>query len=160
MINNSSMIKKSVFWIFLFVLITGCGKSKIYEKHYKMENLSWNRFRVLEYDVDVKNASKNYDLFIAIRHITEIPYRKIDVGCTIVTPSGETRYLEHGVLIKDKTDALLGDGMGDIWDLVVPLRTFFRFDEAGISKIELSNRMVKLETLGIMEVGLIIRESD
>jgi gliding motility-associated lipoprotein GldH len=143
----------------LVALLAGCGGSKIYEKHYKMENLSWNRFRILQFEMEIDDNSKNYDIILALRHIPEIPYETIEVGCTIVTPSGETRYLEHEVRIRDKDGKLLGDGMGDLWDLEVPLRRSFQFDEKGSAMIELRNRMVKLETLGIIEVGLIVRES-
>ena len=54
---------------------------------------------------------------------------------------------------------LLGDGMGDLWDVVSPLRKDFRFNQAGTAKIELHNYMTKLETLGIIEVGLIVKKS-
>jgi gliding motility-associated lipoprotein GldH len=146
--------------ITVIILLTGCTRGKIFEKHIEFDDLSWNRFEVLEFEFEVDDVSVPYNILIAVRHIPEIPYEELEVGTIMTTPSGEVRALEHKVRVKDNEGNLLGDGMGDLWDLVEPLREDFQFNQPGMVSIELHNYMTRLETVGIIEVGLIVRKSD
>ena len=53
-----------------------------------------------------------------------------------------------------------GDGMGELWDIELPIRKDMLFNKSGICKIRIENRMRKVETPGIMEVGLIVKKSE
>jgi gliding motility-associated lipoprotein GldH len=152
-------MKRLIFLLLPVVLLTSCGPRKIFEDHIKTKNLSWNRFDVYEFEVPIENISKGYDLVFALRHITDIPYDKLSINLAFETPIGERRSRDFTVTIRDKEGNLLGDGLGELWDLEKTLWENFQFRETGICKIELRNRMTKLETLGILEVGFIVRES-
>lgn len=141
----------------LFLL--SCSPGKIYEKHVKMENLAWNRFNVVTFDVPIENAGTEYDIFVAIRHITDVPYRKLDVGVYMTAPGGETRSRDLSIKLKDLDGNNLGDGMGDLWDIREPVWKGLKFGEPGTCKIEVNSGMSQLDAIGIMEVGLIVRES-
>jgi gliding motility-associated lipoprotein GldH len=153
-------MKKLLICILPLLILSSCGPKKIFEDHIKTENLSWNRFQVFEFDVSIEDISTGYDLVFALRHITDIPHDKLDINLSFETPNGERRSRDYSITIRDKDGKLLGDGLGELWDLEVTLWDNFIFREPGNCKIELRSRMTKLETLGILEVGFIVRESE
>ena len=140
------------------LIVTSCVRGKIYEQYIKMEKLSWNRFNVLKFDVDIKDISTGYDFVVAIRHLPEVPYQKIPVNFSFDTPSGESRSLDYDIMLKDKEGNNLGNCMGDLCDVYTTVKEDYLFTEPGICHVELHNIMVKLETPGIIEVGLIVRK--
>ena len=147
------------FFLTAFLVLTACSPDKIYEKHTRLDNLSWNRFREFVFEVAVEDLSAGYDFYIAIRHHTDIPYEELSINFAFRTPDGEYRSRDYDIRIKDRDGNLLGDGLGELWDLEVLLRKGFRFKAKGICRFEISNRMSRTETVGILEVGLIVRKS-
>ena len=143
----------------LFGILISCTPGTIYEKHVKMENLAWNRFDTVAFNVPIKDTDHNYDIIITIRHITDIPYRKLEVYFDFTTPDGESRIRKIKIPIKDESGKNLGDGMGELWDLEVPAWQGFRFSKPGNCKFELTSAMSHLNLIGIIEVGLIVRKS-
>jgi gliding motility-associated lipoprotein GldH len=139
------------------LLITSCDRAKIYEKHLDNDRITWNRFDVKTFKVEIEDISSSYDFYIAIRHITGFPLDHIDIQFNIYTPSGETRMLEQTLRLKDDNDNWLGNGMGDLWDFSRLLREDFRFNQAGTCTVEISSSMPQVDLQGIMQVGLIVR---
>ena len=151
-------MKRSITYIFLLIVISvSCTPGKVYEKHIDTRGLVWNRFDVKTFDVEIRDISATYDFIIAIRHITDIPYRNLDVYFTFYTPSGEMRTNSLRIPIKDSSGELLGNGLGNLWDLNFPAWEGFQFTEPGICKFEVSSAMSKMDLVGIMQVGLIVR---
>jgi gliding motility-associated lipoprotein GldH len=141
------------------VILSSCNPSTIYEKHIDIERITWSRFDIKTFEVDIKDISPGYDFYIAIRHHTDVPFKFITVKFTLYTPSGEIRTIENKIQLKDDEGKLLGDGMGDLWDVVQLLRKDFHFTEPGMCKVEISSTMSKADLPGIMQVGLIVRKA-
>lgn len=155
-------IIKIILIPFILVLITiACTRGKIFEKYHKFENNTWKRVGDnVWFEVPVKDTTTLYDLFIAIRHATFYPYDKISVGITIYAPSGEMRYSEHNILLKDGSGKFIAEGLGDIWDIKIPFKEKFSFSNRGIYKFEIENLTgTKYLLPGVMEVGLVIRKA-
>jgi gliding motility-associated lipoprotein GldH len=143
----------------LLLFLSACSPGKVYEKHVKMEHLAWNRFNTITFDVPIEDTGNGYDIFIAIRHITDIPYPDIDVYFYFSTPGGETRSRRINIPIKDKEGNNLGDGLGELWDVNYLAWKGFLFKEPGICKFEISSAMSQMDLVGVLEVGLIVRKS-
>jgi gliding motility-associated lipoprotein GldH len=139
--------------------LTSCSPGKIYEKHLDNDRITWNRFDVKTFKVDIKDISEKYDFYVAFRHVTDVPFRFITIKFTLYTPSGERRILEQKIFLKDKEGNLLGNGMGDLWDLNQLVRENFEFTEPGVCTVEVSSTMSQADLPGIMQVGLIVEKS-
>ncbi len=151
------MRKAVVLLPLICLLLVSCDKAKIYEKHLDNDRITWNRFDVKTFKVDIEDISSSYDFYIAIRHITAFPLDHIDIEFNIYTPSGEVRLLEQTIKLKDGEGNWLGDGMGDMWDFTRLIREDFRFNEAGTCTVEISSTMPQADLPGILQVGLIVR---
>jgi gliding motility-associated lipoprotein GldH len=153
-------MKKRFSFIFLgLFMLSGCNPGKIFEKYYDIDRITWNRFDVKTFQFDIDDTSSGYDFFAVIRHHTDIPFRFIDIRFIINTPSGETRIMEQKILIRDKEGKLLGEGMGDLWDIMQPVRQDFRFNEPGKCTVEISSAMSQADLPGVLQVGLVVRKS-
>lgn len=136
----------------------GCSKGRIFEKYHKFENNAWKRIdENVWFEVPVKDTAAYYDIIVAIRHATFYPYDYISIGMTSYAPSGEMRYSEHKIQLKDEKGAFLSKGLGDIWDMEVPVKKKFSFNRTGVFKFEIENLTGnKYLVPGIMEIGLIV----
>lgn len=153
------MKKLVLFFIFGIIIFTSCDSTKIYEKHIDIERITWNRFDVKTFDVDIQDVSATYDFYIAIRHHTDIPFPFLEIRFTMYTPSGEMRTMEQKIVLKDKEGKLQGNGLGELWDVLHLVRKDFQFTEKGICTIEVSSTMSKADLPGILQVGLIVKKS-
>jgi gliding motility-associated lipoprotein GldH len=149
------------FTIFLLLLIlTACSQDKIYEKHIKFESYSWNRFKDVLFEVPIEDIKCNYNFYFAIKHTTQYPYKSLRINFTIYTPSGEFRTMDYALNLKDNKGNFFGKTTVDTCYISILLRKDFLFSKKGICKFEIGNLMPKIETQGIMEIGLIVERSD
>lgn len=154
-------MKTHGLYILLFLLsFSSCTPKKIYEKHFDIDRITWSRFDVKTFDVEIKDTDASYDFYIALRHHTDVPFKHITTLFTLSTPSGEVRMLEQKILLRDNEGNLLGDGMGDLWDVRYPVRKRLKFTEPGICTIEISSTMSQADLPGIMQVGLIVEKTN
>ena len=151
------MRKAVILLPLICLLLASCDEAKIYEKHLDNDRITWNRFDVKTFKVDIEDISSSYDFYIAIRHITAFPLDHIDIEFNIYAPSGEVRMLEQTIKLKDDKDNWLGEGMGDLWDVTRLIREDFRFSEPGTCTVEISSAMPQADLPGILQVGLIVR---
>lgn len=143
----------------MMMALTGCGKGKLLEEYHRFSNLSWNRFDILTFETNLEKQENLYDISLAVRHLPEYPYDHLDIHLTIISPDGSERSSAHTIEIKDKEGRLLGKGLGDYWDVVLRVMEGITLTGPGKLIVEIENKMTRLETPGIIEIGLIIRES-
>lgn len=153
-------MKKILLLLFVpLFLLNGCGNTVVFKQFKKMDNVSWNRFDFLIFEVPV-NAGDKLDFDLALRHHTYFPYDYLDANITFYMPDGGMRTAEYHFELKNEKGNWKADGMGELWDIELPIRDKLYFGKTGICKVRIENKMTKLETPGIVEVGLLARKSE
>lgn len=148
-----------ILLVLLFTpLFISCGGKTILQERTKFEELSWNRFKELSFSWDIKDTTKSCDILFNLRHHTVYPFDNLFITIALYSPSGERRVSDFHIPVKNADGSFIANGMGDYWDLDYPLFKDFKFRETGKYKIEIENRMDKLETPGIMEAGITVKE--
>lgn len=145
--------------LLLPVLLLSCSNQKIFEKFEKFENISWNRFNKLKFEINLEDTEPQFDIFLAIRHLPEIQYKELKINMTIYSPSEEMRSADYVLPLRNKDGNSLSECLGDLCDITIPIRKRFKFSEPGINRIEIESKFTKVDMPGIMEVGLIVRKS-
>ena len=56
--------------------------------------------------------------------------------------------------LKDENNKWKSDGAGDLWDINLGIRKEMSFSKSGICKVRIENKMTKVQTPGIIEIGL------
>ncbi len=151
-------MKTRLFAVLLLLLLFSCGQPVVFKEYKTFENVSWNRFDYLYFEFPVKAGDK-LDFYLALRHHTFLPYDFLDVNITFYMPGGEMRSAEYHFELKDKDGNWKADAMGELWDIELPIREDLAFYKDGVCKVRMENKMIRTETPGIVEVGLIARKS-
>ena len=74
-------------------------------------------------------------------------------------PGGEMRSGDYHFELKDENGKWKANGMGELWDIELLIRKNFKMKEEGVCKVRIENKMTKLQTPGIMEIGLVVKKS-
>lgn len=152
-------MRQIIFLSILSILfLTSCGDSVVFRQYNKMENVSWNRFDIQNFEVPVEKDDV-FDFYLAIRHHTDFPYKKVWVNVTFYKPDGSMRSRDFDFDLKDENGEWLGDGMGELWDIELPVHNEMTFNQSGTCRVRIENKNSKYETPGIIEVGLIVKKS-
>ena len=152
-------MKQLIALILLVIILSSCSNEEVFKQYKTFENASWNRFDILLFEVPVK-AGDYLNFELALRHHTYFPYDYLNTNITFYLPSGEMRTADYHFNLKDKNGKWKADGMGELWDIELPIRDGLLFQKDGICKVRIENKMTKIETPGILEVGLIVSKKD
>ena len=152
-------MRKYIVLVISTIILIGCNSNVVFKEYKAFENVSWNRHDVLNFDFQVQK-SESLDFYLALRHHTNFPFSFIKVNVTFFTPDGEMRSRDYHFRLKNRESEWKGDGMGELWDIELPIRKDMIFNKTGICKVSIENKMSKAETPGIIEVGLIVKKSD
>lgn len=152
-------MKRILFILIIpILLLSSCDDSVVFKQYNKMENLNWNRFDYQVFEVDVEK-DELLDFYLAFRHHTDFPFDKLWVNVTFFTPDGATRSRDYDFDLKDENGKWLADGLGELWDIELPIRKEMLFNKSGICKVRIENIHSKYDMPGVVEVGLIVKES-
>lgn len=156
------MKNQKYFWLFfLFLFVSfACSNSKVFEEYEKFEELSWNRFNFLEFEVPIVDTESAYDIYLSLRHLPEFPHKQLPINFTIYSPSGEMRTADQVLELNDEAGNRLSKCLGDFCDVSILLREDFSFSEPGTFNFRIENKWTKVDLPGIMEVGLLIKKSN
>ncbi|MBC8320944.1 MAG: hypothetical protein H8E34_09500 [Bacteroidetes bacterium] len=152
-------MKQFIIPVIFAFLLTGCNSSTVFKEYEKFDDISWNRLYYLNFEVPVQKQ-ESLDFYLALRHHTDFLYSFIDVNVTFFTPDGETRSRDYHFRLKNTDFRWRGDGMGELWDIELPIRKEMIFNKDGICKVRIENKMKRAETPGIIEVGLIVKKAE
>jgi gliding motility-associated lipoprotein GldH len=132
----------------------------IYEEHVGTPSLEWKRDNVLKYNVDIKDPSSKYNVYIAVRHTSTYPYKNLKVNLLTNTPNEENTVKEYDLYVRDENNVFVGEGLGDIYDAEILIEENFSFSQAGKYSFSLEHLMSKDNISNIMEIGLVIKKAE
>lgn len=149
-------MKKSFFIPVVLFLISfsGCRKETDYILYHSFENQSWYRFNKIQFEIPMERTDRSYDIFIFARHKTDYEFDNLDFNMVMTTPSGEERIREYHFAIKDRTGNFIGKCAKDTCEASIPLKKEIRFQKKGLLKIEIENLVPRLETKGVLGIGI------
>ncbi len=150
-------MKKFIFPLLLVVLIMGCkNNSNEIIKYNKFDDNSWNRLDIQSFKFDVKDSIP-VDFYFLLKHNSDLKYSYINVVVTFYTPDGEMRSRQYHYRLKDTNLNWKGIKTGDIWTVELPIKKNMIFNKSGVCKIELENKITKMENTGVTQVGIMLK---
>ncbi len=144
---------------FIVLLLTECNLNSVYENNKSIPNYVWDNTNIVTFEANITDTISLYDIFVNVRHAHWYPYRNLWIIVYTSYPSGEKK--------KDRVELPLGnakgwygDGMGDIWDITIPVQENVYFPKTGVYKFELEQNMREPKIPGIMEIGIRIEKTE
>jgi len=152
-------MKKVLIFAVLALLLFSCNPGRMYEKHLGTPGLEWEKSDKKKFSVDITDTNVKYDIIIAVRHAQGFPYKYLHVDMKSITPSNKESSRIYELEVIDDGNQYKGEGMGDIWDLEVPVEKDVTFKEAGTYVFEIEHKEQNDPVAFIMEIGLIIEKT-
>lgn len=149
----------------MLLLFSSCSKDKVYQERKTFNENTWERLgkgKTIEFkDIAIEDTSTVYDVYVTLRHTPYINERKVKFLMKIVYPQGIVRESVHTIELRDKENKnWVGDAMGDMIDVEKRCRAFVSLPEKGNYTITLTNLGTYSQTIGLMDMGIIVKKSN
>jgi gliding motility-associated lipoprotein GldH len=147
-------MRNAVAIVCMFLLV-GCERSTTYERNHTISHHAWKKDKSIDFEVGIDDTTASYDLFINVRHSAGYATVNLWVNLDTKAPSGDTSSRRYNLLLGDNVaEQWLGDCVGDICDMRVPIASGLQFGERGPYRFSLTHLMWEEPLEGIMSVGL------
>ena len=138
------------------IILTGpsCNKTSDNEYYHRFINHSWHRFNILQFEIPVEKTDQRFDVNFFIRHNRDYEFNTMDFNMVMTTPSGEERIREYQMNIRNKGGNFTGRFIGDSCEISIVLTNEMHFSKKGILTIKIENLIPRIETNGLLGVGI------
>jgi gliding motility-associated lipoprotein GldH len=139
------------------ILLWGCDSRRIFEDNMEFRERNWKITEPVQFEFQIDDASKKYNLLMNIRNSLDYPYARIFVNYNLLKQDsislGKKMIAEY--LFDQKTGKPFGtSGLGDIYDHQFPILRNYSFEKTGVYKIKL-DQFMRMDTIpGILAVGV------
>lgn len=154
-------------YLSLILLITAfisCDSNRVFEENVEIEQGVWNINNPIHFEVQNLDTISEYNVIINVRHATHYPFSNLWMFVKTTAPDKSVRQDTVECFITSKDGKRLGKGLGDLWDVQVPLKST-KLDQLGVYSFDVEQAMrygdrASIENLpGILDLGLRIERN-
>jgi gliding motility-associated lipoprotein GldH len=150
---NSLPVFLVVVSLLITALGTSCGKVKPRELYHRFDDKSWARFNLLSFEIPVEEIT-TCNVYLFARFDPDFQYETLDFNMIMNTPAGEERTNEYQMEVRSKTGNLVIECSKDSCEGTILLKKELYLAKPGILKIEIENLTPRLQTEGVLGVGI------
>lgn len=150
---------KYLFLLLGIIILTGCRQDDPDGVYYPFKNRVWERFNILRFEIPVKKASDPCSVILFARYNQDFPYKSLDFHMVMNTPSGEERIREFQLKIRDTDNKFMGECANDICEVRLILKKELYINKEGMLLVELENLIPRMETPGLLGIGIRIEHN-
>ncbi len=111
---------------------TSCNKNVFYSKYERIdENKGWPAKQLINFEVEMKDTTQLYDVYINVRNAESYPYRNLFMFLHTRYPNGDMSIDTIECILANEQGHWLGKGMGDLYDNSILFKKNARFKQAG-----------------------------
>jgi gliding motility-associated lipoprotein GldH len=136
-----------------------CDNSRVYEKNVTIKKYIWDSAVKPAFEVEIRDTSVLYNLYVNVRHAGVYPYRNIWLLVGTRFPDSTLASKRIEVMLADEEGKWFGEGLGDIWDYRSLIQDNAYFSQPGTYLFTLEQNMRQDPLPGIMAVGIRIENT-
>ena len=144
-------------FVIILVLLASCDSRRVFEDNVEFRERNWKITRPVQFEFQISDASKKYNILMNIRNSLDYPYARIFVNYDLQKQDSTSlnKKMIAEYLFDQKTGKPFGtSGIGDLYDHQFPILKNYSFEKAGTYKMKL-NQFMRLDTIpGILAVGV------
>ena len=141
----------------ILILLTSCDSRRVFEDNLEFRERNWKITEPVQFEFQISDASKKYNVLMNIRNSLDYPYARIFVNYDLQKQDSTSlsKKMIAEYLFDQKTGKPFGtSGIGDIYDHQFPVLKNYSFEKAGTYKMIL-NQFMRMDTIpGILAVGV------
>lgn len=155
---------KNIFFVFcvLTLFLSACDSSRVFEDYKNLPNAIWDKNANLEFDFDIKDTNKTYNLYFNIRNKVGYPHYNLYVQYQLLDEKGNVliKKTEEGLLFDALTGEPYGEGLGDLFDHQILFLKDYQFKNAGKYRLVLQQYMRINQLQDVSAVGMRVEFSE
>lgn len=150
-------MRKCIVILLSVMLLIGCDETRLYEQNADFEDRYWNAEEKPSFEFTVDDTANSYNVLCNVRHAVSYPYSRLFLKYTLLDSAKAVvkQDMASAYLFDKSTGAPQGNsGLGDIYDLRVPLLTNFKFKQKGKYSVTFEQFMRTDSLQGVLAVGV------
>jgi gliding motility-associated lipoprotein GldH len=144
-------------FVIIIILLSGCDSQRVFEDNKEFRERNWKITEPVQFEFQIADSSKKYNLLMNIRNSLDYPYARIFVNYDLQKQDSTSlsKKMISEYLFDQKTGKPFGtSGIGDLYDHQFPILKNYSFERAGTYKMKL-NQFMRMDTVpGILAVGI------
>ena len=140
-------------------MLLSCGPDYLYEKSFEIANKEWTYEDTLNFEVEISDTLKIYNLYLDIEHSTDYAMQNIYILIYTKFPSGERIKERVAVDFADKTGRWYGECNAEVCNLRVNIQKGAFFNSVGKHLFTIEQFMRINPLPGIKSIALRIEDT-
>lgn len=160
-------MRNSIAFILIIILLTSCGKAKVFELYKPTDNNTWHKDSIMNFTFSPTDTLAKNNVFINLRNNKEYEYSNLFLIVGIEFPNNTNIVDTLEYEMADTQGKFLGTGLTDLKENKLEYKTNVVFPTKGEYNINVQQAMRKsgqingIESLnGITEVGISIEKTE
>ncbi|NQD70509.1 gliding motility lipoprotein GldH [Sphingobacterium shayense] len=146
---------KGLFWCLLTVLFfTRCTNDVFYQVNKPIENRAWTYAQVPTFNIEIKDNSKPFDLWVNIRHTGEYDYANLFILVHQEGPRNQDTTYRHELTLARQDGRWLGHNAGNLYENQLLLKENYTFPDTGVYTVGIEQNMRENPLREITDVGV------
>ncbi|HEX7583515.1 MAG TPA: gliding motility lipoprotein GldH [Prolixibacteraceae bacterium] len=149
------------FFLSLFLLagIVSCDRKRVFESYIKLDEKGWNKDSVVVFHVQLKDTTRNHNLYVNIRNKGTYPYSNLWLFLTIGSPDGTMRTDTVEFSLAEPSGRWKGSGIGGLHDNQILYKSSVYFPRKGQYIFKIKQGMRDNVLQGIRDIGIRIEKT-
>ncbi len=145
--------------IIVFSLFFSCKPKTIYEKNEIIPNKSWDVNNTYSFTFNIEKENKKYDVLIPIVYSKDVDFKFLNLSFHL-NADNEDRYLYREIALKNDNLTPIGKQREDgLFKIEYFYMKSMKIKRKGKYTLSIKNTMSLVNTIGIAEIGVIVKES-
>jgi gliding motility-associated lipoprotein GldH len=145
--------------LIIMLLLSACGKKEETELYHRFPEKTWTRFNLLSFEVPVQKP-QSVNIYLFARFEPGFDQDTLGFNMIMNTPSGEERIKEYILEVKTPDGKFKTACGSDFCQGELLLKKGLNLSKTGILKIEIENLTPRMNTEGILGVGIRMEPSE
>ena len=145
--------------IFLLAGIVSCDRKRVFESYIKLDEKGWNKDSVVVFHVQLKDTTRNHNLYVNIRNKGTYPYSNLWLFLTIGSPDGTMRTDTVEFSLAEPSGRWKGSGIGGLHDNQILYKSSVYFPRKGQYIFKIKQGMRDNVLQGIRDIGIRIEKT-
>ena len=159
-LNYKKLLYIPIVILLFFAIIISCdNKNYISNQSNEIEKGVWLYKDQLQYDFNIQDTTKVYNLYLEIDHTTEYAYQNLYLKLHTLFPNGKKMEQQVSFELADKYGQWYGDCSSNSCSLLVDLQKGTYFNAIGKHTIMVEQFMRKNPIEGIEQLALKVEET-
>ncbi|MBP1637864.1 MAG: gliding motility-associated lipoprotein GldH [Bacteroidetes bacterium] len=146
--------------IVLLSLLTACNQNEVYFSYQTLPHSGWNKDSLLTFDVNIKDNSIPYNMYVNIRHQGSYPYQNLWLFLQNKDTKGVIQKDTIECFLADEFGKWLGSGAGALKEMPILYKQQIHFPDSGTYQLKIGQGMRDSILNGINDIGLRVEKAN